>query len=289
MQILEDAPCRPLQTREFDKIRKLAYDTFGLDLRTGKETLVSARLGKYIRKSGFRSFDEYYQSVLEDKTGESLGNLIDALTTNHTSFFREPAHFEFLRRTYVPEWKKRGNLGIWSAACSSGEEPYSIAMCLLQELGTSPSTRFHILATDISRRVLAAAQRGIYQAERLEGLSRELMRAYWLRGEGEWAGCYRAKKEMRDLIEFRRLNLMEPVHRVGRFSLIFCRNVMIYFDKPTQQRVVERLVSCLEPGGFLLTGHAESLTGVEHNLRYVQPAVYRKVSSENVEQAKWRA
>src|SRR5208283_3902379 len=148
----------------------LAYDTFGLDLRAGKETLVSARLGKQIRQSGCRSFDEYYQHVVADSTGESLINLIDALTTNHTSFFREPPHFEFLRKTFLSERRNRGSIDIWSAACSTGEEPYSIAMCILEELGAVAPGRVRILATDISTRVLAAAEMGIYPAERFEGL-----------------------------------------------------------------------------------------------------------------------
>ena len=286
MATLDDTPCRPLKAREFAKIRQLAYETFGLDLRAGKETLVSARLGKQIRQSGCRSFEEYYQRVVADSTGESLINLIDALTTNHTSFFREPAHFDFLRKTFLPEWKNRGSLDIWSAACSTGEEPYSIAMCLLEELGGTPPGQVRILATDISTRVLAAAEKGIYPAERLEGLSAVQLRRYWLRGEGDWAGCCRAKKEVRALVEFRRLNLLEPATQIGHFPLIFCRNVMIYFDKPTQRRVVERLSACLEPGGYLLTGHAESLNGIEHGLRYVQPAVYRKAPSHSWEEGR---
>jgi chemotaxis protein methyltransferase CheR len=287
MPTIDDTSCRPLKAREFAKIRQLAYDTFGLDLRAGKESLVSARLGKHIRKSGCRSFDEYYQHVVGDSTGEALIHLIDALTTNHTSLFREPAHFDFLRKIFLPEWKNRGSIDIWSAACSTGEEPYSIAMCILEELGVVAPGKVRILATDISTRVLATAEKGIYPAERFEGLSTMQLRSYWLRGERDWAGCYRAKKEVRALVEFRRLNLLEPVSQIGRFPLIFCRNVMIYFDKPTQQQVVERLAGCLEPGGYLLTGHAESLTGIEHGLRYVQPAVYRKVSSDGREKGKW--
>jgi len=286
MPALDDTPCCPLKAGEFAKIRQLAYTTFGLDLREGKETLVSARLGKHIRNSGCRSFDEYYNHVVEDSTGAALINLIDALTTNHTSFFREPAHFDFLRKTLLPEWKNRASIEIWSAACSSGEEPYSIAMCILEELGRAASGKVRILATDISTRVLAAAEKGIYPGERFEALSPTQLRTYWLRGERNFAGSYRAKKEMRALIQFRRLNLLEPVSRIGPCALIFCRNVMIYFDKPTQRQVVERLAGCLEPDGYLLTGHAESLTGIEHGLRYVQPAVYRKASSPDREKGK---
>jgi len=275
-----------MKAGEFAKIRQLAYDTFGLDLRQGKETLVSARLGKHIRKSGCRSFDEYYRHVVEDSTGQALIHLIDALTTDHTSFFREPAHFDFLRKALLPEWRNRPSIEIWSAACSSGEEPYSIAMCILEELGRAAPGKVRILATDISTRVLAAAKEGIYPAERFETLSPAQLRGYWLRGERDFAGSYRAKKELRAMIEFRRLNLLEPVSRIGPFPLIFCRNVMIYFDKPTQRQVIERRSGCLEPGGYLLTGHAESLTGIDHGLRYVQPAVYRKACSPEREKEK---
>jgi len=287
MRTAEETFCRPLKAGEFAKIRKLAYDTFGLDLRSGKEALVAARLGQQIRQSGCASFEEYYHRVVDDSSGDSLVHLIDALTTNHTSFFREPDHFDFLRSTLLHGWRDRTGVGIWSAACSSGEEPYSIAMSVAQELGPASARTVHILATDISTRALATARRGIYPAARLEGLSAQVLRTFWLRGEREWAGTYRAKPELRALIEFRRLNLLAPDAQVGRFALIFCRNVMIYFDKPTQQRVVAHLAGCLEPGGYLLTGHAESLMGVQHELQYVRPAVYRKPVIGGPEKGPW--
>jgi chemotaxis protein methyltransferase CheR len=283
---LEQPLCRPLKASEFSKISQLAYETFGLDLPPGKENLVSVRLGKHIRTAGFRSFDDYYQHVVQDSTGESLIQIIDALTTNHTSFFREPAHFDFLRNTLLPAWKNRGAINIWSAACSSGEEPYTIAMCLLDEFGPAAPGKARILATDISTRVLARAEQAIYPAEHFSALPGLDLRKYWLRGEGEWAGSYRAKRTLRELVEFRRLNLLEPASTIGRFALIFCRNVMIYFDKPTQRQVVRNLIACLEPDGYLLTGHAESLTGIDHGLRYVQPAVYCKAASGGRERRK---
>ena len=161
MSASETTTCSPLRTSEYDKIRKLAYDTFGLDLRTGKETLVSTRLAKQIRQSGHTSFNDYYQHVVDDSTGKSLINLIDALTTNHTSFFREEAHFDFLRKTFLPERRNSRTTSIWSAACSSGEEPYTIAMCLAEELGAALHGKFRILATDISTQVLDKAKQGI--------------------------------------------------------------------------------------------------------------------------------
>lgn len=188
---------RPLTAREFEQIRRLAYEQFGLDLRDGKETLVSTRLGKKIRELNFRSFQEYYSHVVEDRTGESLIALIDALTTNHTSFFREPAHFEFLRRTILPGLRNRERIAIWSAACSSGEEPYSIAFCLLEELGEQAFAKIRILATDISTRVLASAQQGTYPAERFDDIPAHQLRRYLLRGEQRFCNWYRVKPEVR--------------------------------------------------------------------------------------------
>jgi len=286
MSTIESNSCSPLKTSEYDKIRKLAYDTFGLDLRTGKETLVSTRLAKQIRQSGHQSFNDYYQHVVDDSTGKALVNLIDALTTNHTSFFREPAHFDFMRKTFLPEFRHRRALDIWSAACSSGEEPYTIAMCLAEELGTETDGKVHILATDISTQVLAKAKQGMYRVDRFDGVSEARLHKFWLRGEREMEGWYRIKKSMRALVEFERFNLLGKDPDPGQFQLIFCRNVMIYFDKPTQLRVVRRLAGCLEPGGYLLTGHSESLTGIDHGLDYVQPAVYRKPGSRGREAGK---
>lgn len=283
------AEVRPLTAREFEQFRRLAYEKFGLDLREGKETLVSARLGKKIRELNFRSFQEYYRYVLEDRTGEALTALIDALTTNHTSFFRESAHFEFLRQTILPGLAGRNQIAVWSAACSTGEEPYTIAFTLLEELGEAALGKIRILATDISTRALATAQRGAYPAERFDGIPAPLLRRYLLRGEQRFKNWYRVKPEVRAMVQLRRLNLMEPFSHLGSFPIIFCRNVMIYFDKPTQQDLVNRLAGCLEPGGYLLIGHAESLNGVEHPLRYVRPAIYRKPESSDAGARRGRA
>jgi chemotaxis protein methyltransferase CheR len=267
---------RPITAAEFLKIRNLVYERCGLDLRDGKEQLVSARLGKKIREAKFRSFQEYFQHVLDDHTGEALCGMIDALTTNYTHFFREPAHFEFLKRTVLPPLADRGSVTIWSAACATGEEPYSIAMCLKEELGNRTDGRFQILATDISTRALSAARKGVYPAERFQNVQIPTLRKYLLRGSGASEGLYRVKTEVLPPIVFQRLNLIEPFSSVGIFPLIFCRNVMIYFDRKTQSDLVARLSGCLEPGGHLFIGHAESLNPIQHTLEYVQPAIYRK-------------
>ncbi|MGQ9634490.1 MAG: CheR family methyltransferase [Bryobacteraceae bacterium] len=265
-----------LTAAEFELIRNLARERFGLDLRQGKEELVKARLGRLIRQGRFSSFRSYYDYVVSDRTGEALVGMIDALTTNHTSFRREPAHFEYLVEHLLPAWRNRSYLRIWSAACASGEEPYTLACTLLEHLPPSSSRRIHILATDISTRALNTAERGIYPAERLRDLPPGWLPKFFLRGQGSFEGQMKVKPEVRRLVEFGRLNLIEPFQHAEPFALIFCRNVMIYFDRPVRQMVVEHVTSWLEPGGYLFVGHAESLAGLKTGLTYVRPAVYRK-------------
>jgi chemotaxis protein methyltransferase CheR len=263
-----------LSQREFDQITELAYRTCGIDLKNGKQELVQARLGKKIRQGKFGSFKQYYEHVVADKTGEELIALLDALTTNFTSFLREAAHFDFLRKTIVPGLK--GQIRIWSAACSTGEEPYTIAFSLIEELGMPAASRIQILASDISSRALAAAGRGVYEAERFKEFPKDWLSKYLLRGYDRREGWFQVKPPIRRLIEFKRLNLMESFRPAQPFQVIFCRNVMIYFNKETQEQLVNRFASCLEPGGYLLIGHAESLTGLKHPYDYVKPAVYRR-------------
>jgi len=269
----EVAAAPSLSRAEFQQIRRLAYEHFGLDLKEGKQSLIVARLGKALRSKGLRNFEQYCRHVAQDPTGVALAEMADALTTNFTSFLREQAHFDFLRADVLARLAPGAPVDIWSAAASSGEEPYSILFTILETLG--PGTQVHILATDISTRALAAAKAGVYQAERVEALPEGWPRRYFLRGNANWKGWYRVKPEFRTRIECRRFNLVSDQPPATRFPAIFCRNVMIYFDKPTQGEVVKRLAAALAPGGYLFVGHSESLAGVEHQLDYVQPAVYR--------------
>jgi chemotaxis protein methyltransferase CheR len=285
----EAASCQiqKLKPREFEAIRRLAYDKFGLDLRKGKEELVAARLGKRMRQTGFESFEKYYQHVVGDPSGEALVGMIDALATNHTSFLREAAHFDFLRQSVLPDLQGRPRIELWSAACSTGEEPYTLAFTLCDQLGTAAFRKVRILATDISTKALAAAKNGVYPGERFAAFRPEWLHRFLLRGEGRWEGWYRVKPEVRGQVEFARLNLIEPFSQRLLFPVIFCRNVMIYFDKATQEAVVNRLAACLEPGGYLFIGHAESLTGVQHDLAYVRPAIYRKPGAGSLRGLRW--
>jgi chemotaxis protein methyltransferase CheR len=276
-----------LKPREFEAIRRLAYDKFGLDLRQGKEELVAARLRKCMREGGFGSFEEYYQHVVGDPSGEAMAGMIDALATNHTSFMREAAHFDFLRREVLPGLRDRPRIELWSAACSTGEEPYTLAFTLCDQFGAEVFRKVRILATDISTKALAAAKSAVYPAERFSGVPPAWLRQFLLRGEGRWEGHYRVKPEVRGQIEFARLNLVEPFSQPNLFPVIFCRNVMIYFDKATQETLVNRLAACLEPGGHLFIGHAESLNRVRHALTYVRPAIYRKPGTGPAGRLKW--
>jgi chemotaxis protein methyltransferase CheR len=265
-----------LSQRQFEKISKLAYEHFGLDLSHGKQSLVSARLSKRLRELGLTSFDQYFDHVTSSQGGEELTTMVDYLTTNHTNFFREPRHFELLRKTIYPALRQRPSIQIWSAACSSGEEPYSIAMSLLEEAPQEAAAKVRIRATDISTRVLERGKRGIYRYDRIQTIPEAMRSTYLLRGQSAGAESYRFKPHVRNMIEFQHLNLMEPLPAGYTCSVLFCRNILIYFDKPTQQRVIERLSACIEEGGYLLIGHSESLNNISHDLTYLSPATYRK-------------
>ena len=273
-------PAQPVETPqlrpgEFEAIRSLAHEHFGLDLRSGKEALVSARLSKRVRDLGLAGISHYLELVKADRTGVELAKLIDALTTNHTSFLREPQHFEMLGSTVLPELARRPSFQIWSAGCATGEEPYSILLYVADALGEQQASAMNLLATDISTRALEAATAGIYADQRLHEMPPSWPKRYFLRGTGASRGSIRVRPEWRQRVTFQRLNLMEDFSHVPKCSVIFCRNVMIYFDKPTQERLVRRFAERLESGGYLFIGHSEGLMGIQHGLEYVRPAVYR--------------
>ena len=264
-----------LRPGEFEAIRHMAHDTFGLDLRAGKEALVSARLSKRVRDLGLPDISHYLDLVQADRTGVELARLIDALTTNFTSFLREPQHFEILSAKVLPALAGRPSFQIWSAGCATGEEPYSILFHVAEALGEQRASAMKLLATDISTRALDAAAAAIYPDQRLREMPPSWPKRYFQRGTGASLGSIRVRPEWRQRVTFQRLNLMEDFSHVSKCSVIFCRNVMIYFDKPTQERLVRRFAERLEPGGWLLIGHSEGLMGIQHGLEYVRPAVYR--------------
>jgi chemotaxis protein methyltransferase CheR len=268
---------------QFNEISSLVKGLCGINLHDGKKELVRARLSKRLRALQLSSFREYLVYLREDieSAGNELTALLDAISTNLTSFFRENAHFQYLSSIVLPELlAERGpgdrKLRVWSAGCSSGEEPYSIALTLCEQLPAWEQWDLGILATDLSTRVLQIARQGEYEAQRLATVPAGLLNTYFERLPQTTEKRYRVRAEVRRLVHFARLNLMEPWPMRGPFDVIFCRNVMIYFDKPTQGKLVHRFAELLAPGGTLFIGHSESLTGIEHNFRYVQPTIYEK-------------
>jgi len=267
-----------LTDRDLSTIRRLVYEKSGIMLHEGKGALVMARLQKRLRAGGFRSFKQYIRHVQSDATGEELTALIDAIATNHTSFFREPRHFGFLRDVVLPPLIARRNHMIhgWSAACSTGEEPYSIAMTLCDQLGADTTRRVRLLASDLSTKALAAARAGEYKTQRIADVPRDVARKYFEAAPALPAGTLRVADSIRRVIEFQQLNLLDPMPPRPIYDFIFCRNAMIYFDRPAQQQAVHTLERQLAPGGYLFISHAESLNCVQHSLMWIAPAVYRR-------------
>ncbi len=262
--------------QDFEQLREFTRQRFGLEFRDGKETLVTVRLRRKMREANVRTFSDYFRQVLDDSTGAELTAMIDALTTNYTQFFREPAHFHFLRTVVLPRIGPRRRISIWSAGCATGQEPYSIVFEIARELGLAEARgRLEVYATDISTKALQTAQAGVYSAEQTESLPPECLKAFWLQGCNRWKGWLRVRPEVRSIVQFGRLNLMEAFPRDRRFQVIFCRNVMIYFNRETQEQIVRKFGQCLEPGGYLFIGHAESLSGLDQPLKPVAPAIYR--------------
>ena len=233
-----------------------------------------ARLAKRLRILGCADFTAYLSHVESEPDRREFAELIDALTTNKTSFLRERSHFDFLRRAVFPTLS--GPVRLWSAGCATGEEAYTLAMLALESFDRAAVRHIRVLATDLSQRVLSTAVAGSYPVELLADVPVEWLQRYWTtRSMGAYEH-YVAGAMLREMVRFASLNLMEPWPMQGPFDVIFCRNVMIYFDKGTQQRLVERFYGLLKPGGHLFVGHSEGLTGLSHRFRYVQPAVYVK-------------
>lgn len=258
---------------EFSLFRKLIFDIAGINLTDVKKVLLVGRLTKRLKHFGFSSFDQYYRHVIDDRNTGELQTMVDLLTTNETYFFREPKHFSFLREVAL---QRRGTatFRVWSAASSSGEEAYSVAMVLADVLGSTP---WEVVGTDISTQVLAKAETGLYPMERAEGIPQHLLKRYCLKGRGEHEGSLLVAAELRSKVMFRQSNLLDPDKGLGQFDVIFLRNVMIYFDTETKRKVVANLLPYLKRDGHFVVGHSESLNGLTEALTPVRPTVYRRV------------
>ncbi len=271
-----------LSDYEFDRISGLVYSLCGISLGSGKKELVTARLAKRLNELKLQSYDAYLKYLSGDESGYELLQLIDVITTNVTSFFREMHHFDYIRERILPEYRiKSEKIRVWSAGCSSGEEPYSMAVLLFEEIGNLMLRDVKILATDISTNILTKAKEGVYDKQLVNGVPKMLLNKYFDaftdRDEyGRTLYNFKVKSDIRSVVRFARLNLMEDWPMKGPFKIIFCRNVMIYFDKKTQEKLVGKYHALLETGGHLFIGHSENLSSISHSFKYVQPGVYLK-------------
>lgn len=276
---------RSLSQELFGKFSRLIYEECGINLHDGKMALLQARLNKRMRVKSMPSYKAYYDHLVSAEGKGELLHFLDCISTNLTYFFRESQHFDFLVQTVLPQLFHDGShsrsrrVRFWSAGCSTGEEPYGLAISVLEHVKDFHGHDFKILATDISTRVLQAAYEGVYEEKKMERVPPAHRTRYFQKlkksdGQTSWEILPFLKK----IVTFRRLNLKEPYPFQGLFQCIFCRNVMIYFDKKTQQDILQQMCRYLSPGGYFFVGHSESLTGLDLPLAYVKPAVYKKKS-----------
>jgi len=260
----------------------LVYEHSRIRLGAEKQTLLANRLQKRLRTLGLTSYDDYCAVLQSDDGAQEIEELVDLISTNHTRFFREPNHFSFLANRVLPALVPRlitsgSTLRLWSAAASSGEEPYTIAIVVAEHSRTCPSLDWQITASDISRRMLGHAQKGIYQMDSVESVPPELLRRYFQKGVGVRAGACRIKREVQEHVRFERINLFQAEYpMLPKQHVIFCRNVMIYFDPPSRASAVQRLIRQLSPGGYLVVGNSESLLGINHGLQQIQQGIYQR-------------
>jgi len=259
-----------LKQSQFRTIQKKIYEYCGINLHEGKQALVRARVMKRIRQLGVDDFSEYIEYLEKDASGKEFLSLVDVLTTNKTSFFRESQHFDFIRDHVIPEINGR-QVKWWSAGCSTGQEAISCSIVLQEELVKRNVVK--ILGTDISRDVIQIAKRGVYKAKKLADLSPKIKKKYFYKVDKSW---YQINKEVRKMITYGRLNLKKPWPLNGPFHVIMCRNVMIYFNRETRQELIFRFHDILEPGGYLFLGHSESVANTEGRFENILPAVYKK-------------
>lgn len=271
-----------VSSADFERLRSLIRAESGINLNPDKRTMLEVRLKRRLRALQFSSYDDYCDYLFAPGTRDKeLAHLIDAVTTNKTDFFREPDHFEYLAAKALPELDVRfgatRKLLAWSAGCSTGEEPYSLAMVLSEYAQGRPSFRFSVLATDISTAVLAKARMGVFKSDVAEPVPHSLRKKYFMRSREPGSDLVRIVPELRAKVEFRRVNFMDEDHGLTEApEIIFCRNVIIYFDRPTQVRLLKRLARGLAPGGYFFAGHSESLQNMDLPLVLAGPAVYRK-------------
>lgn len=267
--------------RDFRYLKELIYKEAGIHLTDAKRCLVQTRIGKLMRKNGIDGYKHLFNLLESETTGKTLELVLDSISTNHTFFFREDAHFSFLAEQIVPTLVKQHqnkHIKIWSAACSSGEEPYSIAITMIDALVAFPGVSFSVFSSDISVTVLDKARKGIYPYEEIQSLPDNVKRKYFQRGKSDFSDLVKVKDSVREKVTFARHNLLENLQSGENFDIIFCRNVMIYFDNPTKEKIVSLLSKRLNPNGYFINGHSESLSAIKHDLSMVRPTIYRRTN-----------
>lgn len=266
-------PVIALTDREFSQFQRFIYDAAGIFMANGKQALVSGRLAKRLAHYQLSSYSDYLRLLQSRDQADELQMAVDLLTTNETYFFREPKHFALLRELALDAKAKGRPMRVWSAASSSGEEPYSIAMVLADVMGEAA---WDVLGTDISTRVLERARSGHYPLERTSQIPPAYLKRFCLKGQKQEEGTLLIERSLRARVQFQHLNLVQPLPKIGSFDLIFLRNVMIYFNLETKRQVVARLLAQLKPGGHFFIGHSETLNDISDAVVPVAPSIYRK-------------
>jgi chemotaxis protein methyltransferase CheR len=268
-----------LSDSEFDKLRELVYKISGISLANTKKELVISRFSKRLKELKLNSFGEYYDLIVSPSGFSEVQNFINSITTNKTDFFREAHHFDFIVSTFIPQVvaSSRPVVRIWSAACSTGEEPYTIAMVMAKYLVEPYGIPVKILGTDIDTNVLKTAARGVYDSHAIGQVPEKYLKKYFLRGKGDSFGLYKIKDEIRSMVTFKQLNFIASEYPItSTFDIIFCRNVIIYFSSETKKTVVSKLFRYLNEGGYIMMGHSETLFNMIDGLVYLKNTIYQK-------------
>lgn len=273
---------KQLTDAEFKKFSDLIYQHVGIFMKLEKKELLNARLGKRLRACQLDSFQQYFDLITHpSEQSREFVEFLDSVSTNFTSFFREVSHFEYLQTRVLPELMAKRGAGrdfvFWSSASSSGEEPYTMAIFLNEFASQAPGFRYRIMATDISTKVLGMAANGVYPVEQTTKVPRDILKKYFQKGLGASAGKVKVKNELRKQVAFQRFNLMGEFPWKEEMDVIFCRNVMIYFDRQTQEKLVAKFYNCLAKGGYLFIGHSESISSLKHDFVQVEATTYKKM------------
>jgi chemotaxis protein methyltransferase CheR len=273
---------KELSDAEFHKLSNFIYNNYGIKMPISKKGMLQARLQNRLRENGMTSFKDYSEFVFNGKEGEAeIVHMIDVVSTNKTDFYRESAHFDFMHSHILPEFLENSPgevMKVWSSACSSGEEVYTIGMVMNEFLGGKKHFDYHVLGTDISTRILSKAANAVYHEDRIANLPLDQKRKYFLRSKNRENLSVRVIPEIRQKTSYQRLNLMDEayIQIPKNHDLVFCRNVLIYFDRPTQEKVITKLCNHLKPGGYFFLGHSESITGIDVPLKQIKPTIFRK-------------